>query len=84
MGPLGLIYAYLLYNCKNIPTAVMFYRVITLNLCKYIQALNLSGCQSFTKGEKKKKKKHTLRHKFSITDLEGIQLISGSQETELK
>lgn len=61
----------------------MFYRVITLNLCKYIQALNLTGCQSFAKGEREKKK-HTLRHKFSITDLEGIQLISGSRETGLK
>lgn len=50
-----MIYAYLLYNCKNIPTAVMFYRVITLNLCKYIQALNLTGCQSFAKGEREKK-----------------------------
>lgn len=54
-GPLRLIYVYLLYNCKNIPTAVMFYRAITLNLCKYIQALNFTGCQSFTKREKKKK-----------------------------
>lgn len=61
----------------------MFYRVITLNLCKYIQALNLTGCQSFTKGERGEKK-HTLHHKFSITDLEGIQLISGSRETGLK
>lgn len=44
-----MIYVYLQYDCKNIPSAVMFYRVITLNLCKYIQAVNLTGCRSFTK-----------------------------------
>lgn len=47
-----MIYVYLQYNCKNIPSDVMFYRVITLNLCKYIQALNFTGCQSFTKEKK--------------------------------
>lgn len=56
----------------------MFYRVVTLNLCKYIQALNLTGCQIFTE------KKNTLHHKLSVTDLEGLQLISESLEKDLK
>ncbi len=65
-------------NSENIPSAVMFYGVVTLNLCKYIQALNLSGCQIFTE------RKNTVCHKLSVTDLKGFQLISESLEKGLK
>lgn len=48
-----MIYAYLQWNCENIPSTVMFYRVITLNLRSYIQALNLSVSSSLTEEKKK-------------------------------
>lgn len=56
----------------------MFNRLITLNLCKYIQALNHTGLSDLHK------EKNTLHHKFSVTDVKGLQLISESLETGLK